>query len=155
MPANSPSILPERLLLFDGVCNLCDRSVQFVIRHDPQAKFKFAALQSVYAQRVLKAYPALHNMADQKGRHKQGSLIFILRDKAYTRSTAVLKIAAELGYPWKFSRILFILPKALRDLVYNYIARHRYRWYGRKDSCIIPAPELKARFMDQDGRPTK
>lgn len=147
MPGNSPAI-PERLLLFDGVCNLCDRSVQFVIHHDPEGKFKFAALQSGYAARILKDYPEVGQRNNAGPDPDWGSIVFILNGKAYTRSKAVLKIMGALGFPWKLATVFYILPRAFRDKLYNFIAKNRYRWYGKKDHCMVPTPELSDRFMD-------
>lgn len=149
MPANR-SPLPERLLLFDGLCNLCDRTVQFIIRHDPKAKFKFAPLQSDFAAQMLAKFQGEdtagldeeeHNVVDPK------SIILILRGKLYKRSTAVIKIAAELGFPWSLAKVFYILPRGLRDGLYRYVARNRYRWYGKKESCMVPTAELRERFM--------
>lgn len=142
-------ILPDKLLLFDGVCNLCDRSVQFVIRHDPEGKFKFAALQSAYAKSILSKYPEI-NTVTNKDPVKPDSIIFILNNIPYIRSSAVLKVMATLGFPYNLMSIFYILPGPLRDTLYNYIASHRYRWYGKKESCMVPTATLKARFMDQD-----
>jgi len=143
---------PERLLLFDGVCNLCNRSVQFIIRHDREARFKFAALQSPYAQKIL---PGLLQQEANKNNYRPGaendnlfSAIFILRGKIYTRSTAVIKVMAQLGFPWNLMTVFYILPGILRDRLYAYIASHRYKWFGKKDHCMIPTPQLRQRFMD-------
>lgn len=147
MPGNSTTI-PQRLLLFDGVCNLCDRSVQFVIRHDRKGKFKFASLQSAYAEQILKKYPEITPFNKTGNNPDWGSIVFILNGKAYTRSAAVLKVMEELGFPWKIAAVFYILPAGFRDALYNFIAKNRYQWYGKKDSCIIPTPELRDRFMD-------
>lgn len=147
MPGNRATI-PQRLLLFDGVCNLCDRSVQFVIRHDRKGKFKFASLQSAYAEQILKKYPEIAPFNKTGNNPDWGSIVFILKGKAYTRSAAVLKVMEELGFPWKIAAVFYILPSVFRDALYNFIAKNRYRWYGKKDSCMIPTPELRDRFMD-------
>lgn len=147
MPGNSATI-PQRLLLFDGVCNLCDRSVQFVIRHDRKGKFKFASLQSAYAEQILKKYPEIAPFNKTGNNPDWGSIVFILKGKAYTRSAAVLKVMEELGFPWKIAAVFYILPSAFRNALYNFIAKNRYHWYGKKDSCMIPTPELRDRFMD-------
>ncbi|GAB3365629.1 thiol-disulfide oxidoreductase DCC family protein [Arachidicoccus ginsenosidivorans] len=144
--------LPDKLLLFDGVCNLCDRSVQFIIRHDPKAIFKFAALQSDYAQNIL---PQLLQQTINKNvqpeltsKNNLFSIIFIQHRKIYLRSTAILKVMQHLGFPWNLLTVSYILPRGIRDRLYDYIASHRYKWYGKKDSCMVPTPELKQRFMD-------
>ena len=115
------------LLLFDGVCNLCNRSVQFVIQHDRKKIFRFGTLQSqcIDGESVVVRY--------------QG------RD--YTRSAAVLKVAQLLGWPWKAFSIFRFLPRGWRDAMYDWIARNRYRWFGRRQECMIPTPELKSRFI--------
>jgi len=152
MPVNNTS-LPDRLLLFDGVCNLCDRSVQFIIRHDPKGKFKFAPLQSGYAQKVLRpdrtapSQPQLTTLpaADETPLR---SIIFILHAKAYTRSTAIIKVMQELGFPWNVFTLFYVLPRPLRDRLYDFVANHRYRWYGKKDSCLVPTAALRDRFIE-------
>src|SRR5690606_7545977 len=111
--------IPDRLVLFDGVCNLCDRWVQFVIRHDPAGRFKFAALQSDYARKLQKQYPKTSLFTSQ-GPDGLRSIVFILKGKCYTRSTAILKLMAELGYPWKIVAIFYLFPKRLRDSLYNF-----------------------------------
>lgn len=142
--------IPQRLLLFDGLCNLCDRSVQFIIRHDPKGRFKFAALQSGYAQKVLRRYPDADSI-NREGQNTQlRTIVFILKGKEYLRSTAILKVMHELGWPWRILTVFYLLPKGFRDRLYNYIAGHRYKWYGKKESCMIPTPELRNRFMDAE-----
>lgn len=127
------------LLLFDGVCNLCNSSVQFIIRHDPEKKFLFASLQSDKGQEILKEL-GLNNK-------EFNSLILIENGKAYMRSTGALKIARHLSGLWKFLYIFIIIPSFIRDFLYNFVAHNRYRFFGKKDHCMIPTPELKARFL--------
>lgn len=148
MPENNLNI-PQRLLLFDGVCNLCNRSVQFVIHHDPAGKFKFAALQSPYAEKVLKDFPEV-SWANRPEQHNWRSIIFILNGRCYTKSSAILKVMSLMKFPWKFAVVFYIIPRPLRDALYNFIAKRRYHWFGKKDSCMVPTPELQARFMDSD-----
>lgn len=148
---NTP--LPERLLLFDGVCNLCDRSVQFIIRHDPKRKFRFASLQSDYAQNVLspdRITPSERQstLLPQAETAQFRTIVFILHGKAYTRSTAIIKVMRELGFPWSLLTAFYAVPRSLRDKLYNFIASRRYRWYGKKDSCLVPSAELRDRFME-------
>jgi len=154
IPTNKMAILPQRLLLFDGVCNLCDRSVQFIIRHDPTGKFKFAALQSDYTQSLTESAlkdqlaPLLTLKEVHTKEAQLRTLILIQQGQVFTRSTAVIKVLQQLGFPWNLSAIMLILPKVIRDAIYNYIARHRYKWYGKKERCMVPTTALKARFME-------
>ena len=127
------------ILLFDGVCNLCNGFVQFVIERDPNAQFKFAALQSEEGQELLQ-----HFGLPQKDLF---SVILIENEKAYTRSTAALRMTRLLKSPWKISYGFIILPTFFRDFFYKKIAINRYKWFGEKESCMIPTPELKSRFL--------
>lgn len=128
------------VILFDGVCNLCSGSVQFIIKRDPAAYFKFASLQSDFGQRHLKKLGL-----DQQSFH---SIILINGDKVYQRSDAALEIAKKLGGGWPLFYGFKILPRFFRDAIYNLISRNRYRLFGKKDACWIPTPELKSRFKD-------
>jgi predicted DCC family thiol-disulfide oxidoreductase YuxK len=131
------------IILFDGVCNLCNGSVQFIIRHDPRAHFHFAALQSAEAQQLLA--DAGYNGADLS------SVVLLEDGKVYERSAAALRIARNLSGGWKLLTSLVIVPRPIRDLVYNWIARNRYSWFGKRDECMIPTPELRNRFIDGGG----
>lgn len=126
------------LLLFDGVCNLCNASVQWIIRRDKKALFRFASLQSEYAGQL----PAL------KGKTMPDSLVLLDRDRVYVKSSAALRIARLLGFPWNLLTAGCVLPVFLRDAIYDWVARNRYRWFGKSEACMIPTPELKSRFMD-------
>jgi len=130
-------------ILFDGVCNLCNGFVQFVIRHDARGHFRFAALQSEAAQALLDAHgqPLTPALADPD------SVVLLDRGRVYTHSAAVLRIAARLDGGWRWLALARVFPAFLRDAVYRWVARHRYRWFGRQDSCMLPTPELKARFL--------
>ena len=127
------------VILFDGVCNLCNKSVQFVIRKDPDGKFRYASLQSDFGQRILQTY---HLPANQFN-----SFILLQDNKIYTRSSGALKMLSQLN-GWKWVRILYIIPRFIRDGVYNLISKSRYRWFGKRNECMIPSPDLKARFLD-------
>lgn len=131
----------KKLILFDGICNLCNSSVQFVIKRDKKDVFRFAALQSELGEKLLKERGIDPGDTD--------SIIVIEPDVAYyTRSQAAIEIASELGGGWPLLRIFeYILPRPLRDGLYNLIARNRYAWFGKKDQCMIPTPELKAKFL--------
>ena len=128
------------VILFDGVCNLCNGSVQYVIRHDRHAIFKFASLQSDSGQQLLHKYHLPQSNFN--------SFVLIEDDKAYTRSTAALKVAAKLSGIVKLLYGFIIVPAFIRDAVYNFIARNRYKWFGKKDTCMIPTPALKSRFLN-------
>lgn len=128
------------VILFDGVCNLCNGSVQYVIRHDRYAIFKFASLQSDSGQQLLHKYHLPQSNFN--------SFVLIQDDKAYTRSTAALKVAAKLSGIVKLLYGFIIVPAFIRDAVYNFIARNRYKWFGKKDTCMIPTPALKSRFLN-------
>ena len=128
------------LILFDGVCNLCNGLVQFIIRRDPKAKFKFASLQSEVARSLLKQFNIDPDLLH--------SIVVIDNDVAFQRSEAALRIANYLGGRWKLLKVFNIFPKFFRDACYNVVAANRYRIFGKKDSCMIPAPELKERFIE-------
>ena len=130
----------DHLLLFDGICHLCDASVRFIVKRDPADKIKFAPIQSplgsqLYAQHGLD--PAAPN-----------AMLFITPRGAFKASDAALEIARTLGGQWKFALIFKFLPRALRDAAYYFIARNRYRWFGKDESCMMPTPELKARMLE-------
>lgn len=136
MPENE-----EAIILFDGVCNLCNGAVNFIIDHDPKQKFKFAALQSEAGQRLIHALNIpFSNLIPE-------SIVLIEQNQFYTHSTAVLKIAAQLAGFWKIFYGLIVVPKSLRNFIYKIIAKNRYRLFGKQASCRIPTPELKKRFL--------
>ncbi len=137
---NSPSHQFAPVILFDGVCNLCNGFVRFVIARDPAARFRFAALQSDSARRLLARLDGLGGIPD--------SVVLVDRGRVYTRSSAALRIARGLPFPWSLARALIVVPRPLRDWVYDRVARHRYRWFGRKDVCMMPTPDSRARFLD-------
>jgi predicted DCC family thiol-disulfide oxidoreductase YuxK len=130
---------PPYILLFDGVCNLCNRTVQFVIKRDNNAKFRFASLQSDIGQALLKRFGLPLNDFD--------SFVLIKGDKYYLRSTAGLHVLKELGGGWKLFYALIIFPRAFRDFIYSMVARTRYKVFGKRDSCMIPTPEQRDRFL--------
>lgn len=128
-----------KIILFDGVCNLCNSSVNFIIDHDRKNIFRFASLQSDSGQVLLKKF-GLNNVSFD-------SIILIDKEKYFTRSSAVLKIAKDFPGFWKLLYIFNIIPPAIRDLLYDIIAENRYKWFGKKDSCRVPTPELKEKFL--------
>jgi len=130
----------KKIILFDGVCNLCDTSVQFIIKHDTADIFRFAALQSDIGKRLTSERGIDTEQVD--------SIILIESGVAYyTKSDAALEIGTELKGYRTLSKILKLIPSGLRNIVYDFIAKNRYGWYGKKDACIIPTPELKAKFL--------
>ena len=129
---------PPRIILFDGVCNLCNGSVLFIIRRDPKSKFRFAALQSDFGMAKLRHYGIPPGMLN--------SIILIQHGKAHQKSNAALEIAKNLSGLWPAMYVFKIIPRVVRDWVYDLIARNRYKLFGRRDECMIPTPELKARF---------
>ena len=128
-----------KIILFDGVCNLCNSSVNFIIDNDKRNIFKFASLQSETGSELMKK----HNLTSKD----IDSVILIDADRAYIKSDAALRIAAELGGIYKLISYLRFIPKFIRDFFYDIIAKNRYRWFGKKDSCRIPTPELKSKFL--------
>ena len=129
------------LILFDGVCNLCSGVVQFIVRRDSKGKFKFASLQSDAGRSILKQFNIDPDLLH--------SIVVVDDNAAYQRSDAAIYIANHLGGPWKMLNVFKILPKFLRDACYNAVAASRYRIFGKKDSCMVPTPELKGRFIER------
>lgn len=127
------------IVFFDGVCNLCNHSVQFIIRHDPNQYFKFASLQSDFAKTKLSPYHI-----DTTSLH---SIIYLDGDKVYQNSDAVLYIAKHLNKGYKIFYIFRFIPRFIRDSIYKFIAKNRYKWMGKKEACMIPSPALKERFL--------
>lgn len=131
----------KKLILFDGVCNLCNSSVQYIIKHDKKNLFLFAALQSNVGKSVIEAYHI-----DTK---KTDSILLYSPKKGIDyKSTAALKIASKLGFPINVMSVFFIVPPFIRNWIYDFIAKNRYHWYGKKEACMIPTPELKSRFLE-------
>ena len=128
------------VVLFDGVCNLCNSAVQFIIRHDKKNIFMFTSLQSDAGQKLLHQYN--FPLDELK------SFIFIENNKAYTRSTGALRVVRKLKGAWPLLYGCMIVPKFIRDGVYNWVGNNRYKWFGKQESCMIPTPELKARFLN-------
>ena len=133
MNADSP------LILFDGVCNLCNGFVRFVIERDPDARFRFAALQSAAAHRAL----AGHSLSDAPD-----SVVLVEQGRVFTGSTAGLRIVGALPFPWRLAAALLAIPRPLRDWMYRFVARRRYLWFGKREHCMVPTPALRSRFLD-------
>lgn len=127
------------ILLFDGVCNLCSRAVQFVIRHDPAGRFRFAALQSPAGQRLLVEHGLPADALD--------TFVLIEGARCFTRSDAAIELARRLDGAWRWLRLAAVVPRPIRDWAYGVLVRNRYRWFGRRESCMVPTPELSQRFL--------
>jgi predicted DCC family thiol-disulfide oxidoreductase YuxK len=126
------------IVLFDGECNLCNRTVQFIIKQDPKARFRFGALQWASS----KAH--LGNSAESS------SVILIENERIYRESTATLRICKNLRFPWPLLYALVVVPGPVRDAIYRWIAKNRYRWFGKLDRCMVPTAELANRFLKSD-----
>jgi predicted DCC family thiol-disulfide oxidoreductase YuxK len=129
----------DRIILFDGVCNLCNQSVKFIIKRDSSAYFKFASLQGEIGQSLLKKYGLKDDL---------DSFIVIENQKAYVKSSAALLVCSKLDGAWKMVKIFRILPPLFRDFLYDLVAKNRYKWFGKEESCLLPSPEWKQRFLD-------
>lgn len=134
------------VILFDGVCNLCNGFVNFVIDRDAAGYFKFAALQSDAAEALLDA-EAMPAVRPPNGRGRLQSVVLIEDGRVYRRSTAALRIARRLRGPWSLLAVLLVMPRPLRDAIYDGLAQHRYEWFGRRDRCRVPTPALEDRFL--------
>lgn len=131
------------VVLFDGVCNLCNGSVRFVIERDPHKHFQFAPLQSETATTLIGGLANPLAMPD--------SIVLVDDGRLYVRSTAALRIARRLRFPWPLLWVFMAVPRPLRDWVYDLIARHRYGWFGKRDTCMVPTKEIRDRFLEMNG----
>ena len=130
----------KKIILFDGVCNLCDSTVQFIIKHDKKDIFRFVPIQSALGQEII-TYIGIDTS-------KTDSIIFYEPGHAYYyKAQAAIKIAKELGGIYEMMGVFSVLPNWLSNKVYDYVARNRYKWYGKKDECMIPTPEMRAKFL--------
>jgi predicted DCC family thiol-disulfide oxidoreductase YuxK len=127
------------VILYDGVCHLCHRGVNFVLRHDKKKIFQFSPLQSEYSKKILRHNNESDTVMD--------TFILITEEKIFHRSDAALKILMMLGGGWKLFYPLYIFPKFFRNGIYNFVSRNRYKWFGKEDQCIIPSPEIRERFI--------
>lgn len=132
--------IDKQVILFDGVCNLCSSVVQFVIKHDKKNVFQFASLQSGVGQSLLAKFNLPTNNFN--------SFILYKNKKIFTKSTAALMVAKELSGGWSLLYYFIVIPAFIRNPVYNVIADNRYRWFGKKEACWLPSPDLRARFLD-------
>ncbi len=128
------------VLLIDGHCNMCHGLAKFVVGRDKRAVFRFASLQSELGRRLLK----------EGGMPEDALETFVMVDngKYYTKSTAALRIGRKLGWPWSVAYPAIVVPRFVRDRVYRFVARRRYRWFGRSESCLLPTPEMRSRFLE-------
>ncbi len=139
----------EKIVLYDGVCNLCDAAIRFILPRDSGGRIRFAPLQSATARRILAQYGIPESAALE-------SIVWIEEGRPYLHSDAILRIAGQLDFPWKFAGIFRAVPRPIRDGIYRWIARNRYRWFGKEDACLLPRPEWRARFLEWpvDDRPS-
>ncbi|MGE6259123.1 thiol-disulfide oxidoreductase DCC family protein [Heyndrickxia sporothermodurans] len=126
------------IILFDGICNFCNNSVQFIIKRDPHAYFKFASLQSDIGKRLLKEY-GLHDDID--------SFVLIEKNSCYLKSSAAIHVCKHLKGMWKLLYMFRFIPPPIRNIAYDIIARNRYKWFGKKESCMLPSKEERERFL--------
>ncbi|WP_194767641.1 thiol-disulfide oxidoreductase DCC family protein [Tamlana sp. I1] len=132
----------KKLILFDGVCNLCNSSVQYVIKHDKKDLFMFTALQSDTGKAIIEKFKIDTTQIDSI------LLYHPEKDTISYKSTAALKVALKLGFPTNSLGVFLIIPAFIRNWVYDFIAKNRYKWYGKKESCMIPTSELRSKFLD-------
>jgi predicted DCC family thiol-disulfide oxidoreductase YuxK len=128
------------IVLFDGVCNLCNGAVAFIIARDRRAQFGFASLQSDAGRRLLRELNGGDALPD--------TFVLVEEGRMFTQSTAALRIAQRLGFPWSLAALLTVLPRAIRDRAYRVVARNRYRWFGKRETCMMPTPDLRRRFLE-------
>ena len=129
----------KNIILFDGICNLCNASIQLIIRNDSKRKFLFSPLSSDFSKRILKEERHLDRIPE--------SLVFIENSKTYFKSTAALKIARKMDRMWPIFYVLILIPESIRNFLYDQIAKHRYRLFGKKNSCMVPSKEIESRFI--------
>ncbi len=127
------------VVLFDGVCNLCNGSVRFIIKRDPDARFQFAPLQSDAAASLIPSSPDRPALPD--------SVVLVEDGRLYVRSTAALRIARRLRFPWPLFWVFMIVPRPIRDFAYDVIAHHRYQWFGKRTACMVPTKDIRDRFL--------
>ncbi|MDG5786877.1 thiol-disulfide oxidoreductase DCC family protein [Evansella sp. AB-P1] len=126
------------IIMFDGVCNFCVGSIQFIIKREPHAYFQFASIQSKAGEKLFNDFSIPEDI---------DSLILIENNKYYLKSTAALRICRHLNWNWKLLYLFIVVPRPIRDSVYSIIAKKRYHWFGKRESCMMPTPELKNRFL--------
>lgn len=127
------------IILFDGVCNFCNSTVNFILGQDKKQVFRFAALQSEAGQQLLKAY--------QLPQQDFNSFILIENHKPYRTSTAALRLVKHLPWYWQWAQLFWVVPRFMRDAAYRLIANNRYKWFGKREACMVPSPEVRKRFL--------
>ena len=127
------------MLLFDGVCNLCNASVQWILKRDRKGVFKFAALQSDTGQMLLRQFGLSEKNFD--------TVVLVTDGRIFTRSDAALEIVQRIGGVWSLLAVFKIIPRSIRDTIYDWVARYRYRWFGKSEECMLPRPEWRERFV--------
>lgn len=137
---STPVSSAHPVLLFDGVCNLCNGFVKFIIQRDPSGIFHFASLQSATGQALLAQYGLSGESMD--------TTVLIEDGKAYTHADVALRMAPRLSIWWSWVVVLWLVPRPVRNAIYNWVARNRYRWFGKQEACLLPRPEWKARFVE-------
>jgi predicted DCC family thiol-disulfide oxidoreductase YuxK len=128
------------VILYDGVCNLCNRSVQWVVRRDRRGVFRFAAVQSKVARELLAGAGYDGQLPD--------SVVLIDGGRVMTESAAAIGVARRLGWPWRAAVVFWVVPAGVRNWLYRAVAKRRYAWFGKADACMMPRPELRERFLD-------
>ncbi len=137
MNSTSKKMKSDKIIFFDGVCNLCNRLVIFIIKQDRKNNFKFASLQSATAEKMGILQKDTTSI----------SVIFFSENKVYQKSTAILHIFKLLPFPWSLLFGFIIVPRIIRDSIYNFIAANRYKWFGKKDECMVPSENIEKRFL--------
>jgi predicted DCC family thiol-disulfide oxidoreductase YuxK len=130
---------PPAIVLFDGVCNFCNHSIQFIIKRDKKSYFKFGALQSEEGKALLQEHGLSPEVLD--------TIVLIENGKAYTYSTAPLRITRKLAWFWPLFYVFILIPTFIRNPIYKWISRNRYKWFGKQESCLMPTPEIRSRFL--------
>lgn len=132
-------MMNHEVILFDGVCNLCNGAIQFIIKKDKKNIFKFGTLQSESGKKIINTNKNISNI---------DSVLLITNTNVFYKSTAIIKISQKLGFPYNLLIVTILLPVKLRDKIYDIIAKNRYKWFGKKTNCLVPTPQLKKRFLE-------
>jgi len=127
------------ILIFDGVCHLCSRVVKFILAHEAQPTLRFAPVQSTTGARMMREFGLSPEDAE--------TFVLVVEGQAYVRSEAAIRVARHLKYPWRLLAVIRVLPPSLRNWGYDRVARNRYRWFGKSDSCMVPTANVRARFI--------
>lgn len=130
--------MTDKVVFFDGVCNLCNSWVQWLIKRDKKNVFHYSSLQSHYASQNITDPEIL----------KSDSIVFYINGVFYNRSSAVFQILKQLGFPYRLALVFYLVPRFIRDFVYNTVAKNRYKWFGKRASCMVPDASLKLKFLE-------